>query len=226
MKRALSATAAVVATAALLAPLGSAAPDKNNENPDLTIQVDPQVQQWPRSVTVTGRLKGPDNAGKEITLQADPFPFTQGPIKSIDTTTTDANGDYTFTPKPQEHTNYRTVADVAPKEISGIVTVRSRMLITRAVSDRTPVDEQTITFSGHVGPAHEGEDVLIQRRRASGSWKKITSAPLGPEESGGTSAYSKEIVIHRDGRWRAKIKGDEDHFGNKSHSIRINVLGE
>jgi hypothetical protein len=226
MKRALLATAAIGATAALLAPLGSAAPQKNNENPDLTIQVDPQVQQWPRKVTVTGHLKGPDNANKEITLQADPFPFTQGPLKNVDTTMTDANGDYTFTPTPQEHTNYRTVADTKPKEISGVVTVRSRVLITRHVSDRTPVDESTITFFGNVGPAHEGEAVLIQRRRPSGTWKKITSATLGPEQSGGTSAYSTEIVIHRDGRWRAKFKADADHRGNKSHSIRINVLGQ
>jgi hypothetical protein len=223
MKRALSATAAIVATAALLAPLGTAAPKKNTDNPDLSIQVDPQVQRWPRSVTVTGRLGGQDNAGKEITLQADPFPFDQGPLKNVDTATTDANGDYTFTTKPQEHTNYRTVADVTPKEISGVVTVRSQMLITRAVSDRTPVDESTITFSGHVGPAHEGSDVIIQRRRPSGTWKRMATTPLGPEEAGGTSAYSQDIVIHRSGRWRAKIKGDEDHRGNKSRSIFIDV---
>ena len=223
MKRALSATVAVVATAALFAPLGSAAPKKNTENPNLTIQVDPSIQTWPRMVTVTGTLKGPDNAGKEITLQPDPFPFSQGPIKDVDTTTTDANGDYTFSVQPQEHTNYRAEADVTPKETSGVVTVRSRMKITRRVDDKTPVEGQTITFSGHVGPAHPGKDVLLQRRRPSGTWKTITSAACGPEESDQTSIYSKAFVAKRDGLWRAKVKADADHRGNKSRPIKINV---
>jgi hypothetical protein len=223
MKRALLATAAVVAMAALFAPLGSAAPKKNTENPNLTIQVDPAIQTWPRKVTVTGTLKGQDNANQTITLQADPFPFNSGPFKDADTTTTDANGDYTFSVQPQEHTNYRTVADTTPKELSGVVTVRSRMKITRRVDDKTPVEGQTITFSGHVGPAHPGEQVFLQRRRPSGTWKTMDSTQLGPEQSDKTSLYSDDVVAKRDGLWRAKVKADADHRGNKSRPIKINV---
>ena len=222
MKRALSAAAAMTALAALIAPLGAAAPKKDTTNPDLTIQVDPAIQTWPRKVTVSGRLQGPDNAGKTITLEANPFPYSGG-FDDAGTTTTDANGDYTFSVQPQEHTNYRTVADVNPKETSGVVNVESRMKITRRVSDRTPLEDQTITFSGRVGPAHPGDHVIIQRRRPSGSWKRMTSIPLGPEQADNTSIYSEELEVHRDGRWRAKILADEDHLGNKSRSVFINV---
>ena len=58
MKRALSATVAVVATAALITPLVATA-KKDNTNPDLTIEIDPTIQTWPRQVAVTGRLQGP-----------------------------------------------------------------------------------------------------------------------------------------------------------------------
>ena len=224
MKRALSATVAVVATAALITPLVATA-KKDNTNPDLTIEIDPTIQTWPRQVAVTGRLQGPDRAGKTIELQENPHPFT-GAFKEVETTTTDANGDYTFSAQPQEHTNYRTVADLNPDETSGEILVKSRMKITRRVSDRTPVEGQTITFSGRVGPAHEGQHVFLQRLRPSGTWKTITSTPLGPEQSDETSLYSEEVVAKRDGRWRARIKADENHRGNRSRSIRINVQGE
>ena len=221
MKRALSATVAVVATAALITPLGATA-KKDNTNPDLTIEIDPTIQTWPRQVAVTGRLRGPDNAGKTIELQENPHPFT-GAFKEVETTTTDANGDYTFSAQPQEHTNYRTVADLNPDETSGEILVKSRMKITRRVSDRTPVEGQTITFSGRVGPAHEGEHVLLQRMRPSGTWKTVMTTPLGAEQTDDTSIYSEDFVAKRDGRWRARIRADENHRGNKSRSVFINV---
>lgn len=222
MKRALSAAVAVLAVGALLAPLAAPA-KKNNANPALTIEAQPGVQVWPRQVTISGTLRGPDNAGKMIELGENPFPLTGG-FKSVGTTTTDDKGDYSFQVTPQEHTNYRTRATEAqPPEVSGAVTVRSRMKITRRVSDRTPPDGGTITFSGRVGPAHEGNDVLIQRRRPSGTWKTMTSTPLGAAQSDGTSLYSTEVEINRDGAWRARIRSDADHFGNKSRRVRFDV---
>ncbi len=225
MKRALSAAVAMTALAALIGPLGAPAAKKDTSNPNLTIEVDPTIQTWPRQVTITGRLQSKDRANKTITVQANPHPFS-GPFKPVGTTTTDANGDYTLRVKPDEHTNYRAVADVTPRETSGEILVKSRMKITRRVDDRTPVDGQTITFSGRVGPAHEGQHVFLQRRRPSGSWKTITSTPLGPEQADETSIYSEEIVANRDGRWRAKVKADENHRGNKSRSVFIDVQGE
>jgi len=224
MKRALSAAAAITALAALTAVASAdhrpGHPD--NTNPNLSIAADPLIQVWPRQVEISGRLQVQDNAGKTIELQANPHPFT-GAFKEIDTTTTNSQGQYTFMTRPEEHTNYRTVADLNPDETSGEITVRSRMKVTRRVNNRTPSAGDTITFFGRVGPAHEGMDVLIQRRRPSGTWKTITTTQLGEEQADNTSLYSTELEINRDGRWRAKVRSDEDHRGNKSRSVFINV---
>src|SRR5688572_26616019 len=229
MNRALSVAAATTALAALTVPLVATADHRpghgNNANPDLTIAADPLVQRWPRQVTISGDLRVQDDANKTIELQANPHPFP-GPFDTIATTTTNEDGEYTFRTRPDEHTVYRVRADLNPDEVSGEVTVRSRMKITRRVSDRTPLDGETITFSGRVGPAHPGMDVLIQRRRASGTWKTVTTTPLGQADERNHSAYSEDIEMNRDGRWRARIRGDENHRGNKSRSIRINVQGE
>ncbi len=226
MKRALSASAAAAATVALLVPLVASAEHrpghKDRTNPNLSIGADPVVQVWPRQVEISGRLQGQDNANKTIELQANPHPFP-GPFNEVATTTTNSQGEYTFMHRPDEHTIYRVVADLNPDEMSGEVTVRSRMKITRRVSDKTPPDNSTITFSGRVGPAHPGQHVLLQRRRPSGTWKTMTSTPLGPAQSDSTSIYSEEVQINRTGVWRARIRADENHLGNKSRRVRIEV---
>src|SRR5215208_5076144 len=227
MKRALSAAAARTALAALTAVASAdhRAGHPDTTNPNLSIAADPLVQTWPRQVAISGDLKVQDSAGKTIELQANPHPFN-GSFKEVATTTTNSQGEYTFVTRPDEHTIYRAVADLNPDETSGEITVRSRMKVTRRVNNRTPEDGDTITFFGRVSPAHEGMDVLIQRRRRTGTWKTMTTTPLGEAQSDNTSLYSTELTIRRDGRWRAKVRSDENHLGNKSRSIRINVLGE
>jgi hypothetical protein len=227
MKRAFLPSAAGIAVLALLVPLATATHrpghKANDANPDLTIIVEPKPQIWPRLVTVAGQLKVADSAGKTIEVQANPHPYTGQP-KPVGTTTTNSDGDYTFSYQLAEHTNFRVATEgVDPEEVSGVVNARSRMKVTRSASDRTPADGQTITFSGRVGPAHEGMLVMLQRRRPSGTWRTLANAQLGEMLSDGTSAYSTEVEIKRDGVWRARVKGDENHRGNKSRRIRIDV---
>jgi hypothetical protein len=226
MKRALSAAAAMTALAALTVPLVATADHRpghqDTTNPDLTIAADPLVQRWPRQVEISGELRVQDDANKSIELQANPHPFT-GSFKEVATTTTNSQGEYTFMTRPDEHTNYRVVADLNPDETSGEVTVRSRMKLTRRVSDRTPPDGGTIVFGGRLGPAHEDYEVLIQRRRPSGTWKTMTTTQAGPPTDTNHSIYRTELEINRTGAWRAKVRADEDHLGTNSRRIRIVV---
>ncbi len=230
MNRTLFAAAAAVATVALVVPLVATADHRpghkpNNPNPNLSIGAQPDTVLWGRAITITGRLRGSDNAGKTIELQQNPHPFS-GAFKPASTTTTDAQGDYSFAGiRPLSHTLYRVKADLNPDETSEQVTVRVRMRINRRVDDRTPNRGDTVTFSGRVTPEHDGAAVLLQRRRASGSWRTMRNVTL--EDAGPTrpnsSMYSHGIRIFRDGVWRARIKADEDHLGNKSRRVRIDV---
>lgn len=227
MKRAMLAGAAAVAGAAFLVPMATAdhRPGHNKgtqPNPNLSIGVEPSPIVWPKQVTISGKLRGADNGGKTVQIRANPFPTT-GAFRPVGEATTDANGDYSFQHRPQEHTLYQAVAQVDPRQTSEAVTARVRMKVTRRVSDRTPADGSTITFSGKVGPAHEGMQVLIQRRRPSGSWKTMAGTPLGPADANNHSPYSTEIEINRSGVWRARVKKDDDHLGNKSRKVRIKV---
>ena len=223
MKRALSATVAAVAMVALLVPLAAPA-KKTPRTRTCRSRSTPTVQQWPRTVTITGRLSGNDKAGKTIELQSNPHPFS-GEFKAVATTTTDqqrrllvhhASGRADTTTAP--------CADLTPDETSGAVRVFVRMKITRRVSDRTPAAGETVTFSGRVGPAHEGLEVLMQRRRPTGTWKTMDSARLGAAAARRHVDLQQGLVMKRDGAWRARIRGDGNHRGAISRRVRIDVL--
>jgi hypothetical protein len=224
MKRTLFAAA----VAALVVPLVALADhrpghDKGQANPNLTIKADPNPVVFGRTVTISGRLRGSDNTGKMIELEEDPFPFDGQFHKTGGTAMTDAQGDYSFQETPEEHTQYRTVAKVTPEETSETLTVRVRKRITRHVDDRTPARGEMVTFSGVVRPAHDGMTVIIQRRRPSGTWKRMATTTLQHVGPGDESSYSQAVEIRRDGVWRTKVKADADHLGNHSRRVRLDV---
>ena len=232
MNRTILAAVAAVATVALMVPLLATAkkPPKPapGPNPDLTIAADPNPVPFGKTTTISGRLRGSDNSGKTIELGENPYPFRTGNNafrKVGDPATTDANGDYSFTVTPELNTNYRTrTTNVDPEEISGPVFVRVKMRITRAVDDRTPDRGDMVTFSGKVRPAHDDLNVLLQRRRPSGTWRTLAQVGLDPgPPAEDSSVYTHQIEISRDGVWRARIKRDEEHLGNRSRRIRIDV---
>jgi len=233
MRRALLATACAIAAAALLVPMATAdhRPGHKDQqptgpNPDLTISADPNVIAFGKTTTISGRLRGQDNANKTIELGENPFPFRDNDrFKPVGTATTDANGDYSFQVTPELNTNYRVrTTDAATEEVSAPAFVRVRMRISRSVDDRTPDAGDTVTFSGKVVPAHDELNVLLQRRRPSGTWRTLAQVGLDPGPAGeDSSAYTHAIEINRDGVWRARIKRDADHLGNKSRRVRIDV---
>jgi hypothetical protein len=199
-------------------------PGHGNPGPnvgDPTISATPNPVVWGRSVRIAGRLKGGDNAGKTIELQHDPHPFGTT-YEKVATTVTSADGVYAFSVLPDRNTNYRAVAKLDPEQFSPNLQVGVRMRVTRQVSDTTPNAGQVVTFTGRVRPAHDGRTVYIQRRRSDGSWRTKATAVL---TDGGDvdSVYSQELRISRDGVYRVLVRTHDDHLGNRSRRVRLDV---
>jgi hypothetical protein len=223
--------AAVVAVGAVIAlPMGASANHKpghdpgNGGNPDLTIALTPNPVLWANPITITGSLKGQDNANKVVELQANPWPYP-GPFDPVTTSSTNAQGDYTFKTTPAKYTDYRVVAKTSPEVMSGVVRARVRMRINRRVSDTTPDVGQVVTFRGQVAPAHDGKTVYVQRRNAKGVWRtKATTTTFDAGEASPTaSGYETELRVNRDGVYRVLVRRDEDHLGNKTRRVRLDV---
>jgi hypothetical protein len=189
---------------------------------DLTIAAQRNPTVFRRATVISGRLKGPDNAGKTVVLREDEFPFGDG-AKNVATTTTDAKGDYAFTRRPARNTSYQAVATRAVTDgtaVSPAVLVKVRIRMSLRVSDRTPRVGQLVRFSGVACPAHKGLGVRIQRRTPKGTFRTVRRTTLRAAPR--CSAYSRRFRIFRDGVYRVTAD-DSDHARGFSRTRFLNT---
>ncbi len=195
-------------------------PVKPPTNPNagaLTLAATPNPVRYGSTVTLSGTLKGANNAGQAVSLLSDPFPFDA--FKKIATATTNATGDYSLTQKPLVNTRYQVTRAT---NVSGIVTVLVRPRVSMRLSDYTPKVGQRVTFSGRVCPQHDGSTLLIQRHYSTG-YRTVRKTTLRDIAGSTCSSYKRTFRIYRDGRYRAAIAKHGDHFTGLSASRVANA---
>ena len=190
---------------------------------DLTIAAQPNPTVFRRATVISGRLKGPDNAGKTVVLREDEFPFGTG-VRNGATTTTDAQGDYAFTRRPARNTSYQAVADRGGAYdipvVSQAVLVQVRIRMRLRVSDATPRVGQLVRFRGRACPAHDGLGVRIQRKTGKGTFRTVRRTKLRAATR--CSVYTRRFRIYRDGTYRV-TSDDADHARGFSRSRFLNT---
>ena len=187
----------------------------------ITAAATPVTITFGRTAVISGAVSGSGNAGVQLQLQENPYPYT-GNFKNTLTATTDATGKYTFSVKPGLHTRYQVVAKTSPPVTSPLVQVFVRYRITFRVNDSVVSRGQRVRFSGFVSPAHDGRVVRIQRRTSTGSYRTVARATLR-RATGGRSAYSKTIRIYRKGTYRVRLSGHSDHATGTSSRRTIRI---
>jgi hypothetical protein len=182
---------------------------------NLTLAAQPSTVTFGRAVTLSGKLTGPNNSGRQVTLRSDPFPFDN--FDNAGNATTNAQGDYTLTQSPALNTRYQARSG---NEESGIVTVLVRPRVSLRLSDSTPRRGQRVRFSGRVCPEHDGSRVALQRRTAAG-FRTVGRATL--RDVPGCSRFTRRLRVRRDGTYRAVIRAHNDHATGISPRRRANV---
>jgi hypothetical protein len=218
-RRIVGLVAALAATAALPLAAGAQKPPDNT----VTLAAAPNPIRFGKPTTLSGKVTGPDQAGAEVTLRADPFPV-EGDDTVVATATTDANGDFQFAGiMPDRNTRYTARAKTSPPVESAVVDVLVRVRVSLRLDDSTPRAGQRVRFSGSAAPQHDGSVVRIQRRRATGSWKTVALTLLrdaGDERS----RYSRRVRIRSDGTYRARVIAvDGDHRSGTSRRRAVDV---
>jgi hypothetical protein len=207
-------TAIVIAMAGLL-PAAAIAQKKQPGNLTLTA---PETVKFGRAVTLSGKLTGPNNDNKAVTLREDPFPFATFDDVAP-TATTNAQGDYSFVRSPTVNTRYQTRQGGVESQV---VTVLVSPTITLGLSDRTPRAGRRVRFFGRLCPEHDGQALVIQRRTAPKQWRNVASTTLA--DAGTTcSTYSRRVRVRRDGTYRTRFGGHDDHAAGNSRARRIDV---
>ncbi len=167
-----------------------------------TIATAPNPVVFGKGVLVGGFLVGPKGGGgKQVALEARPFPFTAGFTQVGNTVVTADNGGYAFVFAPVVTTQLRVVDRSNPSVVSPIATQNVAIAVTLHATHRGR--KGRLRFYGSVTPAGSASVIRIQRRTSKGGWKNVVH-PLPKTKSGATSStYKSRKVKARRGVYRA-----------------------
>ena len=173
--------------------------------------------------TLTGVLSGTGNAGRQVVLKSNPWPYTQGflPIGNVLVTNTDGSFSATVASVPV-NTQFLVQMPARPEIASPIVVVSTMVKVTRRARVVRRGDRSgRIRFRGRVTPAVDGRQVVIQKLdRETGLWENVGSTFT--RHTGGTSSrYRKTLRQRRGGRYRAVVVMDDKYSASASRSVKV-----
>lgn len=189
----------------------------------VTITATPSSVTFGRATTIAGQLSGPRNAGVQVTLEQNPYPYTGGFKPAAPTATTTATGGYSLAVTPSANTHYRVTVKTKPPVTSPETAVAVRVKVTLGLSTLTPMAGQRVRFFGTVAPAHNGRLAQIQKRTSTGAWKTVTDATLvtaTPVNGIAMSKFSKRLRINRTATYRVRVNPADGKYATGTSSTR------
>jgi hypothetical protein len=167
----------------------------------VTFAATPNPLPFGGTTTLGGQLTGTGNGGREVVLQSNPFPYTQGFKPVGNKLVTDASGSFSFGLMAVPfNTQYRVALPDKPSVVSPIVVVSVSVLVSTRLGTKTVHKGHKLTFQGSIRPAVDGTPIAIQKQR-NGKWVTV-SGTVARHNSSASSTYSKHVTIPTGGRYR------------------------
>ena len=177
----------------------------------LTLAATPNPVPLNRPTVLAGTLTGTGNANRQILLQSNPFPYTQGFAATANIQLTNAAGQFAFPLLAVAlNTQFRVLIPGRPEIASPIVSVGVAMRVATNTSATRVRTNRRVRFFGTVRPARPGARFAIQVLRR-GAWRTVAGG-VTRGASGGVSRYAKTIRIRRGGRYRVFVANTDGNF--------------
>ena len=128
------------------------------------------------TTTLAGQLTGTGNGGRDVVLQSNPFPYTQG-FKAVgNKLVTDATGNFSFGLQMVPlNTQFRVALPDKPAVVSPIVVVSVSVRVSTHLGTKTVKRGSKLTFKGSVTPdTTGGTPIAIQKLNSKKHWVTIT----------------------------------------------------
>jgi hypothetical protein len=175
------------------------------------------------ATTLAGVLTGTNNANRDVVLQANPFPYTQGFLNVANPQVTDAAGNFSFPVlSVPVTTQFRVLMPQKPEIASPIVIVGAALQVTtrtrKVARHRHSV---SVRFRGEIRPAAAGVRVDIQRWR-NNTWTTIAHT-RAKHVSSTRSSYSTRVRIRHTGKYRVVANSEGALVTGAGRAIRIKV---
>lgn len=187
----------------------------------LALAATPNPVAFGRPAVIAGTLSGTDSANRQIVLQSNPFPYTQGFTTTTNAQLTSATGQFAFPLLAVPlNTQYRVVVPARALVVSPIVTVGVAIRVATNTSRRRVRRGGTVRFFGTIRPARPGAQFAIQTLRR-GSWRTIAGG-ITHGTRGGVSRYAKRVKIRRGGQYRVYVAiVDGNYMSSAGRTLRI-----
>ncbi len=173
---------------------------------------------------IAGALSGTGNGGRQIVLQSNPFPYTQGFQNASNVQLTNPDGSFSFPVLSVPiNTQYRVSLPNQPQVQSPIVTVGVAPTVSvRAKRVRRTPRGAIYRFSGRITPEHDGTQIAIQRLKGT-QWVTI-SGTIAKHRTSSYSRYRKSVRLRRGGTFRIFAgTNDGDHVPSVSRSVKLRL---
>jgi hypothetical protein len=200
----------LLAAAALCVPVAAQAQKPKPTPPGrqgVTLKTSTGQITFAQPVTATASVKGA-KAGVSVTLQR--RRSTSQTWSDVETKSTDAKGDASYTVSPHYNVAYRAFVHTTPGQTSAEAPVNVAPLVGFRVSDTTPRAGKRVRFSGTVRPRHNGRRVYVQRKLGGGAFVTVRKATLRAATAS-YSRYSLRVKVRRTATYRVRILGHADH---------------
>jgi hypothetical protein len=169
------------------------------------------------STTIAGTLSGTGNANRQVVLQANPWPYTQGFVPVADTHLTNEQGGFAFPVLGiTTTTQYRIVLPNNPNVEPVIAGVGVAPRVGASVKR---VSRNRYRFRGKIRPAQDGTQIAIQKLR-DGQWVTV-SGTVARHSSSGASRYSKRVRLRRGGTFRVWVGSQGAYVPGASKNLRV-----
>ena len=175
------------------------------------------------ATTLAGTLSGTGNAGRQVVLQANPFPYLQGFQNVANNQVTNAQGGFAFpVVSVPVTTQFRVLMPHRPEVVSPVVVVGAAVEVTvRRKVTRRGLRRPRVRLRGRITPAAPGTEVLVQRLRATG-WATV-GRTFARDSSGVASTFVTRLRPRRSGRFRVLANAQGAYVGDVTRSFRIRV---
>jgi hypothetical protein len=184
----------------------------------LTLGAAPDPVSLNRPVTVSGTLSGTNNANREVVLQWNPFPYTQGFVNVGNPQLTNATGGFAFTlASSPQNAQFRVLMPNFPTVVSPIVFVAVKPLVTTHVRRNGHV----LRFSGSVRPSLVGIRVAIQKRRHH-RWVTVGRALTHPGTAT-RAVYRKRVRQRTGGTYRVLVEPAGNYANAAGRRVRVHL---
>jgi hypothetical protein len=189
----------------------------------LSLTATPNPVRVNEPTVLAGSLTGTGNANRQVVLQSNPFPYTQGFVNTTNIQLTGPQGQFSFPlVSVALNTQYRVLIPTKPDIASPIVSLGVSVKVGTSVSDTRVRRGQRVRFTGSVKPGKGGERIAIQKRGSKG-WVTVAGTTTH-RSSSTTSRYTKRIRVSRGGSYRVFVASlDGSYASSTGRTVRIRI---